>query len=53
MKWDKNLIIFNKKLCRYHVYKIRPVIARNFECEWVNGGFQCTKVCWQTASPFR
>ncbi|VVC33262.1 Hypothetical protein CINCED_3A011483 [Cinara cedri] len=37
----------------YYLYKSKPVIARNFECEWVKGGVQCTKVCWQVASPFR
>ncbi|CAI6361614.1 unnamed protein product [Macrosiphum euphorbiae] len=37
----------------FYIYKAKHIIARNFECEWIEGGIQCTKVCWQPVSPFK
>ncbi|XP_060869788.1 uncharacterized protein LOC132944454 isoform X2 [Metopolophium dirhodum] len=37
----------------FYIYKAKHIIARNFECEWIEGGVQCTKVCWQSVSPFK
>lgn len=37
----------------FYIYKAQHIVARNFECEWVDGGVQCTKVCWQAVSPFK
>jgi len=42
-----------KVLFRFFIYKTKPMIARNFECEWIEGGVQCTKVCWQVVLPFK
>ncbi|XP_025193705.1 uncharacterized protein LOC112593511 [Melanaphis sacchari] len=35
------------------IYLAKHIVARNFECEWIEGGVQCTKVCWQAVSPFK
>ncbi|XP_015366814.1 PREDICTED: uncharacterized protein LOC107163755 isoform X2 [Diuraphis noxia] len=37
----------------FYIYKAKHIVARNFECEWIDGGVQCTKVCWQAVSPFK
>lgn len=40
-------------LFRYCIYKAKPVVARNYECEWIEVGVQCTKVCWPTIGTFK
>ncbi|KAE9535993.1 hypothetical protein AGLY_007894 [Aphis glycines] len=37
----------------FSIYLAKHIVARNFECEWIEGGVQCTKVCWQAVSPFK
>ncbi|XP_050421092.1 uncharacterized protein LOC126833675 isoform X3 [Adelges cooleyi] len=38
---------------KFNIYKVKPIIARNFEFEWNNTSIQCTRVCWQATAPFK